>query len=258
MDIKLKWVLLIIIAILLLTLFIYKINSPSTKIFTSTNGRHGEYMIYPVSNSKGILLWLHGDGAFEYENPKSKEYLGGSKGIKEIAKDKNLTLVVPKTPSTKYNTWWEEGELNSDYLIELIQSIPNHNNLWIGGFSSGSEITSYWLIEKLQKVDIKEGGAVLFGGGGSPKVENISNRIPKEDTITGHFPIYWIVGEHDTGDANEEHPFNALTASKEGEEFYRTNGWKTHITILDNYGHLLTKNNEGKYGEFLDEIIPKR
>lgn len=73
-----------------------------------------------------------------------------------------------------------------------------------------------------------------------------------------HFPIYWIVGEHDTGDVNKEHPFDALTASKEGEEFYRTNGWKTQITILDNYVHLLTKNNEGKYGEFLDEIIPER
>lgn len=257
MDIKLKWVLLIIIAILLLALFIYKTNSPSTKTFTSSKGRHGEYMIYPVSNSKGILLWLHGDGAFEYENPKSKEYLEGSKGIKQVAKDKKLTLVVPKTPSTKYDTWWEEGDLNSDYLIELIQSLPNHDNLWIGGFSGGSEITSYWLIAKLQKLDIKEGGAVLFGGGGSPKVENISERIPKDEIIPGDFPIYWIVGEYDTGDS-KEHPFDALTASKEGEEFYRENGWETHITILDNYGHLLTKNNEGKYGEFLDEIILER
>src|SRR5699024_3903723 len=104
---------------------------------------------------------------------------------------------------------------------------------------------------------IKEGGAVLFGGGGSPKVENISDRIPKK-IITGDFPIYWIVGEYDTGNIDEENPFDALTASKEGEEFYRTNGWKTNITILDNYSHLLTKNNEGKYGEFLDEIIPER
>ena len=190
MDIKLKWVLLIIIAILLLTLFIYKVNSPSTKTFTSSNGREGEYMIYPVSNSKGILLWLHGDGAFEYQNPKSKEYLEGSKGIKHVAKDKNLTLVVPKTPSTKYDTWWEEGDLNSDYLIELIQSLPHHDNLWIGGFSGGAEITSYWLIEKLKDIDIKKGGAVLFGGGGSPKVENISERIPKENIIRGDFIIF--------------------------------------------------------------------
>ena len=257
MDIKLKWTLFVIIVTLLLIFFIYKINSLSTKTFTSSNGREGEYLIYPIKNSKGILLWLHGDGAFEYFNPESKDYLEGSKGIRQVAKEKNLTLVVPKTPSTKYDTWWEEGDLNSDYLTDLIHSLPNYDYLWIGGFSSGAEITSYWLIEKLKDIDIKEGGAVLFGGGGSPKVENISDRIPKK-IITGDFPIYWIVGEYDTGNIDEENPFDALTASKEGEEFYRTNGWKTNITILDNYSHLLTKNNEGKYGEFLDEIIPER
>ena len=107
-------------------------------------------MIYPINNSKGILLWLHGDGAFEYFNPESKEYLEGSKGIRQVAKDKNLTLVVPKAPSTKYDTWWKKENLNSNYLIELIQSFPNHDYLWIGGFSGGAEITSYWLIENLK------------------------------------------------------------------------------------------------------------
>ena len=107
-------------------------------------------MIYPINNSKGILLWLHGDGAFEYCNPESKEYLEGSKGIRQVAKDKNLTLVVPKAPSTKYDTWWKKENLNSNYLIELIQSFPNHDYLWIGGFSGGAEITSYWLIENLK------------------------------------------------------------------------------------------------------------
>ena len=257
MDIKLKWTLFVIIVTLLLIFFIYKINSLSTKTFTSSNGREGEYLIYPIKNSKGILLWLHGDGAFEYFNPESKDYLEGSKGIRQVAKEKNLTLVVPKTPSTKYDTWWEEGDLNSDYLTDLIHSLPNYDYLWIGGFSGVAEITSYWLIEKLKDIDIKEGGAVLFEGGSSPKVENISDRIPKK-IITGDFPIHWIVGEHDTGDVNKEHPFDALTASKEGEKFYKTNSWKTNITILDNYGHLLTKNSEGKYGEFLDEIIPER
>ena len=30
--------------------FIYKINSLSTKTFTSSNGREGEYLIYPIKN----------------------------------------------------------------------------------------------------------------------------------------------------------------------------------------------------------------
>ena len=72
------------------------------------------------------------------------------------------------------------------------------------------------------------------------------------------FPIYWIVGEYDTGSIDEENPFDALIISKQGEAFYRKNGRETHITILEGYGHLLSKNNKGQYGEFLDEIIPER
>lgn len=80
----------------------------------------------------------------------------------------------------------------------------------------------------------------------------------KEDVIDGSFPITWFIGENDTGDSNEDKPFNALAASKQGERFYRDQGWKTERIILKNYGHLLSENNIGMYGQLLNEMIPQK
>lgn len=225
------------------------------KSFVSKEGVEGEYLIYTVPDSEGVLLWLHGDGAYEFSNPDSKEYLDGKDGIKAVAKKKNLTLIVPKTPSKE--TWWEDGANNSDYLIQLINSIPHHQNLWIGGFSGGAEITTYWLISKLNQLGIKKGGSVLFGGGGSPEEENITDSVKKNKIIKGDFPMIWIVGENDTGDANDKDPFNALEVSLQGQEFYKKQGWKTQRIVLKNFGHVLSKNDIGLYGQYLDKIIPQ-
>lgn len=211
-------------------------------------------MIYPISNPKGVLVWLHGDGAYELSHPDSELYLGGKLGVKKVAKDKNLTLIVPKTPADDY-TWWKKGEENSKYLIELISSIPNHDHLWIGSFSGGSEMTTYWLIDQLPMLNVKEGGAVLFGGGGSPKTEGIANHVKKDEIVSGTFPLTWIVGENDYGLQTEDDPFSAIETSKEGQLFYKKQGWKTERKELKGYEHVLSKDGEGLYGYYLKEYI---
>ena len=256
-HLNVKGILVIVITVLLLlSIIILFLNSNGLhkKNFVSENGIEGDYLIQQAADSEGILLWLHGDGAYEFKHPYSKEYLGGKNGIKAVAEEKNLTLIVPHTPSA--DTWWENGEDNAEYLIELISTFPEHQKVWISGFSGGAEITTYWLIEKLKRTDIKSGGVILFGGGGSPAAEGITDSLRKEDVIDGSFPITWFIGEKDTGDSNDENPFNALAASKQGERFYRDQGWKTERIILKNYGHLLSENNIGMYGQLLDEIIP--
>ena len=60
----------------------------------------------------------------------------------------------------------------------------------------------------------------------------MNESLRKEDVIDGSFPITWFIGENDTGDSNDENPFNALAASKQGERFYRDQGWKTERIIL--------------------------
>lgn len=225
----------------------------NTRHFESSNGLSGRYLIYPAIHSKGVLLWLHGDGAYEFKHPNSKYYLGGEKGIKEIARQKQLTLIVPKTPSTD-ETWWTKGQQNSVYLTELVNSISNHQHLWICGFSGGSEITTYWMLENLPQMNVNSGGAIMFGGGGSPKIEKITNTLPKEKYIKNAYPLTWIVGEHDNGKTSSDN-FNALKVSEQGYNFYKQQGWDAKRYILPKYHHLLIKNNQGIYGQQLQYYI---
>lgn len=81
------------------------------RTFTSDAGRHGNYIVYnedaPAEN--GLLVWMHGDGQFEYNNRESKEYLGSSDGIVAQANAKDMKLIVPEAPSGD-GVWWEDGE----------------------------------------------------------------------------------------------------------------------------------------------------
>ena len=222
--------------------------------FTTRDGTQIKYLIYPAKNAKGTLLWLHGDGATEFSEPDTKRYLEGPNGIKQAAAAHQLTLVVPKTPS-KDETWWIDGQQNKDYIVELIRTLPNHDNLWIGSFSGGSEEVSYWLLRDLKKAGVKRGGAVLFGGGGSPKSEGITNTLRKSDIVQGAFPLTWIAGELDDGTDEYAKDFNSLKKSKESEAFYRSQGWDTKRIVLEGYGHLISEDDEGLYGKFLNDVM---
>ena len=244
---------LLCIAVLTVT-FIHPPEDNKVYHFTSKEGITGQYRFYPAKQPQGVLLWLHGDGATEFYEPDSTRYLEGANGIKRAAEDNHLTLIVPKTPSQD-DTWWQDGEQNAEYLKEFIRSIPGHETLWIGSFSGGSEEVSYWLLKDLKQADVKQGGAVLFGGGGSPKAEGIVDVLNKEDVITQPFPLTWIVGETDNGNDKYAKGFNSLKKSEESAAFYHSQNWDTKRIIVEGHGHLLSDNDKGLYGMYLNEVI---
>ncbi|HAL10205.1 hypothetical protein [Mammaliicoccus vitulinus] len=253
---KFKFILIIFIIVILIV-FMYMRGNKGREVhhFNAKDGTKGDYLMYPAKHPKGTLVWLHGDGAYEYHHPDSRAYLSGKDGIKQVAKEKNLTLIVPKTVSED-GTWWKKGKANTQYLVELISSLPNHDRLWIGSFSGGSETTTYWLLDRLPEMNVKSGGAVLFGGGGSPKKEGIVKRLEKSKHIKGSFPLTWIVGEHDhEGGQTDDDPFDALITSKEGEAFYASQGWDTKRIVAKHYHHLIIKDDIGQYGAYLKENI---
>lgn len=246
---------ILLIIVVVVYIFFWKFSDKENKVhhFTSKDGVKGEYLIYPTEKSKGVLVWLHGDGAYEFNHPNSQEYLAGEDGIKQVAKEKNLTLIVPETVSND-DTWWKNGEENTDYLVELISSIPKHENLWIGSFSGGSETTTTWLLDRLPEMNVETGGAVLFGGGGSPKKEGITQSLKKNEHVKGSFPLTWIVGEEDKI-KNIGDPYVAFYTSEDGEAFFASQGWDTKRYVISGFGHLLSKDGIGQYGKYLREHI---
>ena len=225
--------------------------------FISTGNIQGHFRQYCMDDAHdhGILIWLHGDGKFEYKHPNSKEYLAGKHGIISLANRKKMKLIVPETPAAD-DTWWQDGSKNADWLIELINGLSNRyhtKNIWIAGFSGGAEEISYYILPRLKQISASQGGAVLFGGGGSPRKEGLYDRVPQNKVYSKKFPLIWIVGEHDDG--HDDAGFNALQTSNEGLNFYRQQGWQTKRLIIPDKAHLLRTNDVGMYGDLLGRYI---
>lgn len=112
------------------------------------------------------------------------------------------------------------------------------------------------MLDKLPELNVQSGGAIMFGGGGSPKKEGIATHIEKSQHVKGSFPLTWIVGENDhVGGKTEDDPFDAFVTSKEGEAFYAQEDWETKRVVLKHYSHVLANGEVGLYGKYLREYI---
>lgn len=85
--------------------------------------------------------------------------------------------------------------------------------------------------------------------------DEVADTLPKSDVIQEPFQLTWIAGEHDDGTDKYAKGFNTLKKSKEGEAFYRSQGWDTRRIVLGGYGHLISKDDEGLYGKYLDDVL---
>ncbi|MCJ0912541.1 hypothetical protein MTW80_11265 [Mammaliicoccus sciuri] len=107
MAIKKLLVLLCIFIVVMICVMLFTSNGRDSdrdvRNFTSKNGTEGEYLIYPVKDAKGILVWLQGDGTYEFHHPDSEVYLAGKDGIRQVAKEKGLTLVYRSLLTMKSN-----------------------------------------------------------------------------------------------------------------------------------------------------------
>ena len=233
--------------------------------FQSSNG-YGSYYHRYVSHvdwSKpvGLMFWFHGDGGYEFDSPEDPFYLGGPNGVTAKARESNSILIVPGTPDDgelRGGTWWKWGtkDSNSRYVKELFTHITSTYNVdlyrvWFMGFSGGAEfITLYLLGHWGDEMGIKGGGCLMIGGGTEPPVaEDFS--APYKD----HWVWEWRVGELDTGRDSKGRTlgdgFDAVSAARGGEQWFRERGWKTTLEIVPGKGHLMPQ----FYGELVRRTL---
>lgn len=203
-----------------------------------------------TTGSPGILLWLHGDGAYEYNNPDSTAYLAGPDGLIQVARDHNLILLVPLSPDDDGAiTWWEWGTGNAVWLKELLARVRGQydvdlERIWIAGFSGGAEhITAQLLPLQGENLGIEAGGIVAFGGGDHPAEYG---RTQPTLSYRSRFPMSWVVGEDDTA-ANSSEGFDARAAATRGRNAYQSTGHRTELTLVPDKQHLLN----GLYGSYV-------
>ena len=197
-----------------------------TNVTFTSAGVTSRYHVYAagLTAPAGLLVQFHGDGAYEFKNPTSSYSLGGSRGIVAAARARNLITVPVLAPDNSGDiTWWESGTSNADYVRDLVAHLTSQYNvrsdrIWLVGYSGGAQFITQFLLPKYPSLVAKGGGAVMFGGGGQPRV----TAQPFSAAVLANFPMHWYTGAADTGSG-----FNALAAAQAGKTWYSQKGFST-------------------------------
>lgn len=94
-------------------------------------------------------------------------------------------------------------------------------------------------------------GALMMGGGGVPRdVTGFAAGVISPDGDAASVPVTWMVGADDDGTTSTD-GFDAVDASRRGEQFYRDLGYlNTTCTVLEGRGHY-----DLPQGRLLDEFL---
>src|SRR5690606_18804021 len=169
----------------------------------------------------GLVVHLHGDEAYEHDNPAHNYGLGGNRGLIEVSKAKGYVFVSAKAPDTSGAvTWWESGSRNADYLAELIEHLVDEYNLdaghvWLSGYSGGAQQISQYFVPARAASVITGGGAIIVGGGAEPEV------TPSGWTyqFKAAFEMHWVAGGQDDGTYSDD-GYDALDDAENGRGYY--------------------------------------
>lgn len=219
------------------------------------------------SKPVGIVIHLHGDGAYGFNNPNSSYALGGNEGIRAVARRHNMITLSVLTPDrdTGDYTWWWQGVGYAKYIHDLIDHIYGKYNIdktrvWFVGYSGGAQfITQYYLPEYAGSGQVETGGALMFGGGDNPLTgdpeRGVVNGIPTD--FKQRFRMYWGAGTADGPDGSGW--YGGYAAAKSGVDWYRNRGFTNlHTHYPQGWCHETTNacdSFEEKFGHYLNEQL---
>lgn len=205
------------------------------QVFKDSRGTESSYHVFnhgiDADKPVGVLIHLHGDGGGEYDSPQ-----GFATCASALAAEHNMVTVVPRTPDTETDTWWQDMNSNQHWLNELSAKVINdfnidRNQIWWSGYSGGAEFLSYSMLHK--NPDLVTGGAIMMAGGGAPTWVNKNF----DQGYLANTPLYWVVGELDDGSTSID-GFDALSAAREGSKWYREQGFNhATLNVIQNHDH---------------------
>lgn len=228
----------------------------TSQTFTDTGGLGGQYHIYGAGlpgNGAGAVIHLHGDGAYEHDNPTDNYGLAGNRGLVAVAKAKGYVLVSAKAPDTTGTvTWWEAGARNATWLAELLDSLVttyklNRSKIWLSSYSGGAQQVTQYFVPTYGKAKILGGGALILGGGAAP----VATPTGWDSTFKAAFPMHWVTGAQDDGTYADD-GYDALADATAGRGSYNTAAFTTTLTTPAGIGHEI----DGAFGALLDDRLP--
>lgn len=220
-----------------------------------TNGSlTSKYHIYAAgqSSTSGLLVWLHGDDAYEFKNPSSTYVMGGTNGVKAVGKARGYIVANVLAPDTSGTiTWWEAGSANAVWFAALLDALVSkygvsRNKIILCGFSGGAQfITQYFVPQYANK--ISGGGSIVFGGGGKPV-------SPSSPTFSSAFKqgfwMNWTTGALDDA-AHSDENYDALGYAKAGATWYQNAGFYVSTNWPAGKTHVL----DGLFGGYVAGVL---
>lgn len=227
--------------------------------FTDSHSVSGTYHVWqggiPADGAAGLVLYFHGDGAFEHLNPSFNYGMYGNRGLPQVANAKGYIFVSALSPDvTGTVTWWESGAQNSDYAADLLQHLItayniNTNRVWLSGYSGGAVFITEWFLPEYSSL-ILGGGAVIIGGGNVPNAGATNNGF--SSGFKSSFEMHWLTGAQDEGTYTGD-GYDAIGAATAGKAYYQGQGFATaELTSPLGHGHEL----DGAFGPLLDNYLP--
>lgn len=199
---------------------------------------HREAAHLSGSGPHPLVIHLHGDGYEEYTQYNSGTANSTASKYAKVAVDNKALFILPRTPDTGNQTWWSETS-STTWLVALIRDIKAKYNIderriFISGYSGGAEEVTYNLACDYHTL-FKGGGAMLLGGGGAEGLTGFTG-TPAAD-IKSDFLMRWWYGETDNGVLPSDTTIDAISASAEGEAWYKTRGFNTGRTMIPGVNH---------------------
>lgn len=183
-----------------------------------------------------LVVRLHGDGGYEYNNPTRD-----LAAMQRSATNNNAIFLAPKAPSggARNPSWWGNLDSNNMWLAGLMRErilpmygLSGSDVTWFG-YSGGAEILTRTFIPR--NPDLVRDEAILVGGGTRPfgtDARRASRAAHQVGTLT------FLTGRADNGTRYNQR-FNALRAAQGGESFYRSAGYNTrsyYPSGVDHFG----------------------
>ena len=222
--------------------------------FTASNGQSSQYHVYAagVPQPSGLLIWTHGDGAWEFDHPDDPYVMGGSDGLRAVGLAHDYIVVSALAPDTDGTvTWWENGADNADYMADLITHLKaeysiDSNDIVLAGFSGGAQFTTQYFLPEYSGM-LDGGGSIVFGGGGAPETPD---QQPWNEALKSTFYMHWATGEFDDAEHSDE-DYDALWYAQEGVDYYSILGFETSSYWIPGHDHVI----DGLFGGIIDEQL---
>ena len=232
------------------------LSVPTSFSYTDSDDETSSCIFYAAIDAPvGLVTYLDGDGQpFHDQGGQGERGRGGRAGVGgvvEAAGARGYDVVSVRAPGDD-DAWWLDGQdAKVRYLEEVLDYVSvecgaNLDQLWLVGYSGGSEFISQWFFPAYAE-HMVNGGFILFGGGDAPE-----ERTTFSDVAEERLSLNWVTGTRDVPDHNPDE-FDGIGRARNSLDYYRAAGFRRTWSDWPDDDHGSIAETFGRYvGRVLD------